>query len=136
MMKKYLSLMFIGLLVLAPNLQSVSAQLNPDNAAEKVKTDVFRRGAGEKSKVVVKMKDGTKMKGYISQTGENSFDLTNSKTKQTTAVAYRDVTQVKKQGLSKGAKIAIGVGIAAAITVAVIGVSFGRALNGLGGIGP
>ena len=133
MMKKYLSLMFIGLLVLAPNLQSVSAQLNPDNAAEKVKTDVFRRGTGEKSKVVVKMKDGTKMKGYISQTGEDSFDLTDSKTKQTTAVAYRDVAQVKKQGLSKGAKIALGIGIAAAVTVVVLGVAISNAADDLFG---
>jgi len=125
--------MLIVLLVLTASLQSISAQSNSDNAAEKVKTDVFRRGTGEKSKVVVKMKDGTKMKGYISQTGEDSFDLTDSKTKQTTAVAYRDVAQVKKQGLSKGAKIALGIGIAAAVTVVVLGVAINNAADDLFG---
>ena len=120
------------------NLQIISAQSNTDNALEKIKTDVSKRGTGEKSKVVVKMKDGTKRKGFISQTGEDSFDLTDSKTKQTTAVAYRDVEQVKKQGLSTGAKIAIGVGIAAVAAV-VIAVAIGQAQKDLFGgltIGP
>lgn len=134
-MKKYLSLMFIGLLVLAPNLQSVSAQTNTDNALEKIKADVLKRGTGEKSKVVVKMKDGTKLKGYISQTGEDSFNLTDSKTRQTNAVAYRDVADVKKQGWSQGAKIALGVGIAVAVTAVVFAVAVGQGLKGLGGIG-
>ena len=133
MFKKCLSLIFTGLLMFAANLQIISAQSNLGNSAEKMKTDVFRRGTGEKSKVVVKMKDGTKMKGYISQTGEDSFDLTNSKTKQTTAVAYRDVAQVKKQGWSKGAKIALGIGIAAAVTVVVLGVAINNAADDLFG---
>ncbi len=136
MIRKCLSLALVGLMLCGVNLQNISAQTRADNAVEKIKTDVHRRGTGEKSKAVVKMKDGTKLKGYISQTGEDSFDLTNSKTKQTTAIAYRDVAQVKKQGLSKGAKIAIGVGIAAAVTVSLIGVAIGRGLSGLGGIGP
>ncbi len=133
MFKKCLSLVLVGLLMFAANLQIISAQSNTDNAVEKMKTGVFRRGTGEKSKVVVKMKDGTKMKGYISQTGEDSFDLTDSKTKQTTAVAYRDVAQVKKQGLSKGAKIALGIGIAAAVTVVVLGVAISNAADDLFG---
>ena len=133
MFKKCLSLVFIGLLMFAANLQIISAQTNSGNSVEKVKTAVVRRGTGEKSKVVVKMKDGTKKKGYISQTGEDSFDLTDSKTKQTTAVAYRDVAQVKKQGLSKGAKIALGIGIAAAVTVVVLGVAINNAADDLFG---
>ncbi len=138
MIKKCLSLVFIGLMLYGVNLQIISAQSNTDNALEKIKTDVSKRGTGEKSKVVVKMKDGTKRKGFISQTGEDSFDLTDSKTKQTTAVAYRDVEQVKKQGLSTGAKIAIGVGIAAVAAV-VIAVAIGQAQKDLFGgltIGP
>jgi len=140
MFKKCLSLVFIGLLTFAVNLKFISAQSDTNNSVEvnkveKIKTTVNRRGTGEKSKVVVKMKNGTKLKGYISQTGEDSFDLTDSKTKQTTAVAYGDVAQVKKQGLSKGAKIALGIGIAAAVTVVVLGVAIGRGLDGLGGIG-
>jgi len=131
MIRKCLSLALVGLMFYGVNLQIISAQSNTDNALEKIKANVHRRGTGEKSKVVVKMKDGTRLKGYISQTGEDSFNLTDSKTKQTNAVAYRDVAQVKKQGLSKGAKIAIGVGIAAAVTISLIGVSIGRGLGNI-----
>ena len=132
MFERCLSLIFIGSLAFAANLQIISAQTNADNAVEKIKADVLKRGTGEKSKVVVKMKDGTKLKGYISQTGADSFSLTDSKTRQTNAVAYRDIAEVKKQGWSKGAKIALGVGIAAAVTVVVIGVAIGKALNDFG----
>ena len=126
MFKKCLSLVFIGLLTFAINPKFISAQSDTNNSVEinkveKIKTTVNRRGTGEKSKVVVKMKNGTKLKGFINQAGQDSFDLTDSKTKQTTAVAYRDVAQVKKQGLSKGAKIALGVGIGALATAIVIG---------------
>ncbi len=131
MFRKCLSVALVGLMFYGVNLQIVFAQTNPDNALEKIKTNVSRRGTGEKSKVVVKMKDGTKLKGYISQTGEDSFNLTDSKTKQTNAVAYRDVAQVKKQGLSTGAKIALGVGIAVAATAVVLAVAVGQAQKDL-----
>jgi len=132
--KKCVLLVFIGLLMFATNAETISAQTKSDNSAstvEKIKTNVLRRGIGEKKRVRIKMLDGTKMKGYISQTGEDSFNLTDSKTKQTTTVAYRDVAQVKGQGLSNGAKIVIGVGIAAAVTVSLIGVSIGRGLGNI-----
>jgi len=138
MIRKCLSLALVGLMFYGVNLQTTSAQSKADNklsTVEKIKTNVLKRGVGEKKRVRVKMLDGTKMKGYISQAGEDSFSLTDSKTKQTTAIAYRDVAQIKGQGLSNKAKIAIGVGIAAAVTVAVIGVAIGRGLDGLGGIG-
>ncbi len=131
MFRKCLSFALVGLMLYGVNLQTIFAQSSADNALEKIKTDVYRRGTGEKSKIVVKMKDGTKLKGYISQTLENSFDLTNAKTKQTTTVLYRDVAQIKKQGLSTGVKIAIGVGIAAAAVIAiVIGVAAKDPLSG------
>ena len=136
MFKKCLSLVFIGLLTFAVNLKFISAQSNTSNSVEinkveKIKTNVNRRGAGEKSRVVVKMKNGAKLKGYISQILEDSFDLTDAKTKQPTTVLYRDVAQVKKQGLSKGAKIAIFGGIAAlAVTAVVIGVAANDPLGG------
>ena len=61
--------------------------------------------------------NGTELKGYISQTGDESFELTDSKTKQVTSIAYRDVAQVKGSGLSKGAKIGIGIAIGAAAAI-------------------
>jgi len=127
MIKKCLSVALLGLTLLFTNLQLINAQTNTGNNAatvEKIKANVTKRGTGEKARVNVKMLNGTKMKGFISQAGDDSFTLTDSKTKQTSTLAYSDVAQVKKQGLSTGAKILIGVGVGVAVTVVVLAVGF------------
>jgi len=127
MIKKCLSVAFIGLLLFSTNLQSISAQTNTGNntvTTDKIKANVVKRGTGEKARVNVKMLNGTKMKGFISQAGEDSFSLTDPKTKQTSTLAYSDVAQVKGTGLSTGAKIAIGVGIGAVVVVAIFAATF------------
>jgi predicted ATP-dependent serine protease len=73
------------------------------------------------------------MKGYISQTGEDSFTLTDSKTKQTSTLAYSDVAQVKGGGLSSTSKTLIGVGVGVGIALVVLAVAADRALDNLGG---
>jgi sRNA-binding regulator protein Hfq len=136
MIKKCLSVAFIGLLLFSTNLQLINAQTNTGNNAatvEKIKANVTKRGTGEKARVNVKMLNGTKMKGFISQAGDDSFTLTDSKTKQTSTLAYSDVAQVKKQGLSTGAKILIGVGVGVAVTAVVLAVAF-RNFDPLGGL--
>jgi hypothetical protein len=125
MMKKCLSVAFIGLMLLFTNLQLINAQTSTSNntaAVEKIKAKVNKRGIGEKARVNVKMLNGTKVKGFISQTTEDSFTLTDSKTKQTSTLAYSDVAQVKGTGLSTTSKILIGVGIGVAVTAVVIAV--------------
>lgn len=79
---------------------------------DKVKTSVAKRGTGPKAKVTVKLKDKTKLKGYISETSNDSFTLADSKTGQTRTLNYQDVAEVKKQGgMSLAAKIGIGFGV-------------------------
>ena len=127
MFKKCLSVAFIGMLLFSTNLQSISAQTNTGNntvTTDKIKANVTKRGTGEKARVNVKMLNGTKMKGFISQAGDDSFTLTDSKTKQTNTLAYSDVAQVKGTGLSTGAKILIGVGVGVAVTAVVLAVAF------------
>ena len=136
MIKKCLSVVLLGLMLLSTNLYSINAQTNnSDNVAnaEKIKANVTKRGTGEKARVNVKMLDGTKVKGFINQAGDDSFTLTDSKTKQTKTLAYSDVAQVKEAGLSKGAKILIGVGVGAAISLVVLAVAADRALDNFGG---
>ena len=82
------------------------------SVSDKVKTFVAQRGTGPKAKVTVKLKDNTKLKGYISDAGNDSFTLSDSKTGQARTLAYSDVAEVKKPGgMSLVAKIGIGVGI-------------------------
>jgi len=86
---------------------------------EQVKAEVFKRGTGEKAKVKVKLRDGSEVRGYISKTKEDSFEL-HDKTGKNLTLAYADVISVRKLGLSKGAKIGIGVGVAAAAFLGVV----------------
>ncbi len=70
MIKKCLSVAILGLTLLFTNLQLVNAQMSASNNAadvEKIKANVTRRGTGEKARVNVKMLNGTKLKGFISQ---------------------------------------------------------------------
>lgn len=88
--------------------------------AEKVKTNVLKLGTGESARVKVKLRDKTKLEGYISAADEEGFVVTNPKTKMTTQVAYPQVKSVQGQNLSTGAKIAIGVSIAAALIFIIL----------------
>ena len=77
--------------------------------AAKVKTNIAKLGTGKDAKIMVKLKDGTKLKGYVSQINETSFVVTNEVTGVETEVPYPNAKQVRGHNLSKGAKIVIGV---------------------------
>jgi hypothetical protein len=59
----------------------------------------------------VKLRDKTKLKGYVSEAGQDSFVIVNEKTSATSTVSYEQVKQVKGNNLSTAAEIALGVGI-------------------------
>jgi hypothetical protein len=97
-----------------------------DPAAEKVKAAVVKRGTGPKAKVNVKLKDKTRLKGYISNASGDSFTLSDSKTGQVRTLAYSDVAEVKKQGgLPLGAKIGIGIGAGVGVLALVYAIGCG-----------
>lgn len=120
MLKRILPLILVVLLLHVANARLVVASTQAGQGEQrrvaKVKADVAKR-VGKKSRVTVKLQDGSKLKGNITQAGEDSFTLTDSKTGQTRTLAYSDVTQVKGQGLSLTAKILIGVGIGVGVLV-------------------
>jgi hypothetical protein len=132
---KCMSSGLITLLLFFGSHQTISAQTSGgNNSADtaKTKANVLKHGASEKSQVEVKLRNGTKMKGSISQVGDDSFTLTDSKLKQTNTLTYSNVAQVKRSGLSIGAKIAIGVGIFAAVMVVALAISTDGHLGNLG----
>lgn len=90
----------------------------PDDHAAKVKLTVQKRGTGEHSKVKVTLRDKSEVKGYISQIGPDSFQVTDHKSGRVTPIAYQEVEKVRKSGLSTGAKIAIAAGVGLGIAVA------------------
>ena len=114
MLKKLFSIVLTMLLFHAGNsllIHDVARANQSDQAIDKVKAAVAKRGTGPGAKVTVKLKDKTKLKGYISNASADSFTLSDSKSGQVRTLAYSDVAEVKKQGgLSLAAKIGIGVG--------------------------
>ncbi len=86
-----------------------------------MKTAVLKRGTGGNKRIKVEMLNGTELKGYISKTGEDFFELTESKTNQSSSIFYRDVAKVKGNGLSKTAIITVAVaGAVAAVVLYVV----------------
>lgn len=88
--------------------------------AEKIKANVLKLGTGESTRVKVKLRDQSKLEGYISGADAETFTVTNRKSGVATTVAYPQVKSVQGNNLSTGAKIAIGVGIAAAIIFIIL----------------
>lgn len=121
MFRRMLSIILSGLMLSTALVsQSASANTKKDMApAEKARAAVQKIGTGEKARVEVKLRDNTKLKGYVSAADEDSFTVTDRKTGATTNVAYADALQVKKQGggLSPVTWAIIGGSAAAAIIV-------------------
>ncbi|HEV2863548.1 MAG TPA: hypothetical protein VGX48_21225 [Pyrinomonadaceae bacterium] len=88
--------------------------------AEKVKAGVMKLGTGEAARVKVKLRDKTKLEGYVGAAGEETFTVVNAKTGVASSVAYPQVKSVQGNNLSTGAKIAIGVGVAALVVFLIV----------------
>ena len=123
MYKKLFSLVLVALILNLGGMRLAYAESKEEKQvryAEKVKTNVLKLGTGESAHVKVKLRDKTKLEGYISSADEDGFVVTNPKTKMATPVAYPQVKSVQGQNLSTGAKIAIGVSIAAALIFIIL----------------
>ena len=99
--------------------------------AEKIKAKIARLGVGKKARAQIKLQTGEKIKGYVRSAGENDFVLTDKKSGKTTTIAYSDVDEVKKPGLSQGTKIALIVVIAVVATAAILAILVVHSLNNL-----
>lgn len=123
MFRKIVSLIITVLLFTTASLNVAYADSNKEKEARfaaKVKEGVKKLGVGRDARVAVKLRDKAKLKGYISEAGEDSFVVTDAKTGESNTVTYPSVKQIKGSNHSLGVKIAIGVAIAAAIVVAFI----------------
>ena len=116
MLKKVLSLALAGSLMAASSAQPVSAATltkaeKEAQFVEKVKAGITQLGTGTEARVEVKLRDKTKLKGYISEASAEQFTVVDAKTGVATIVAYPHVKQVKGNNLSRGAEIAIFVAV-------------------------
>ncbi|MGA9770201.1 MAG: hypothetical protein WBV94_14265 [Blastocatellia bacterium] len=125
MPKKALSLLLAGLLIQLICVQTATASPVADKQtklAEKVKEGVSKLGVGKEALVELKLRDKTKLAGYVSEVKDDSFVVSDAKTGDATTIAYTNVVQVKGHNLSTGAKIAIGIGIGVGIVLIVLAI--------------
>jgi hypothetical protein len=111
MFKKILCVIVAGVLLSVAGVTPAYAGSKEDRLAEKVKEGIGKLGTGPAARIEVKLLDKTKLKGYVSEAGEQSFVIVDEKTGATSTVPYSQVQQAKGNNLSKAAKIAIGVGV-------------------------
>lgn len=123
MPKKALSLLVTGLLMQTVFcFETAFASSGAEKQAQfskRVKAGVGKLGVGREARVEIKLRDKTKLAGYVNEVNENSFVVTNPITDASTTVAYSDVAQVKGHNLSQGAIVTIAV-VALVVVLSVI----------------
>jgi len=80
----------------------------------------LKLGVGRDARIDVKLRDKSRLSGFISQSGPDSVGIAGEATGAITSVAYADVAQVKGHNLSTGAKIGIGIAIGFAVVALII----------------
>jgi hypothetical protein len=63
--------------------------------AQKVKTELAKLGSGPNARVELKLRDKTKLRGYISEVGDESFVVVDDKTGSAETVTYPQVNKSK-----------------------------------------
>ena len=86
----------------------------------KAKAEVVDRLNKQETRVKVKLRSGSEVKGRITQTGDNSSTLTDEKTGSRSDIAYTDVLNVEGRGMSKKKKAFIAVGVGVAVFAALV----------------
>lgn len=132
MFKKALAMILTGMLVTAMvgpssvKAQSVSAAgliaAKDDLQTTKMRTNMLKFGVGEKVRVEVKLRDNSKLKGYIGEAKEDSFTIVDSQKSSSQRFAYNEVQKVQKAGggFSTRSWIILGAAIAGAVATWII----------------
>ena len=125
MLRKYSSWILAVLLLIVP-VSPVAAQASR-MTGDAAKIEVAKLGLGEKARATITLKNGTKVKGYVSRADENSFVIRDRKTDTPTTINYADVAKVQKnRGHSTARNLAIGIGIGAGALLTIILITIAR----------
>jgi hypothetical protein len=124
MLKKYLSILLALLManvLLAATALAASPRAAQAQTVEQIKIKVVKLGVGEKARATVYLKDGTKIKGYITEARDSEFVIRDRQTNEPRIVSYQDVVKVEKNsGHSTAKNIAIGVAVGVGAVIAVL----------------
>ena len=98
MLRKLVTVLLVALMMNLAGARLAYAESKEEKQArfvEKVKANVLKLGTGESARVKVKLRDQTKLEGYISDADPETFTVTNRKTGIATTVAYPQVKAFK-----------------------------------------
>ncbi len=104
------SFIFAVILLVHSFLLPITSYANPPELSKhalKVRTEILKLGTGEEARLAVKLKDKTKLKGFIREAGEDHFILVETNSNREVTVPYNQVQQGKGQNLSLGTKIIV-----------------------------
>jgi hypothetical protein len=129
-LKKYLSLALSILLLHVFSYAPLASETPRERTrkallASEVKAGIAELGTGTSSRMRVVLYDKTKYHGYITEIAEDHFVVADAKTGATAPIGYTEVKGIKGNNLSTGAKIGIGVAIAAAVIGVIIALAAG-----------
>jgi len=117
-MNRILAFPLALVLILMPLGPLAMAQEVPTRTTvTKLKDEIVRRISSGRSNVTIKLRNGSELKGRITQTQGEWFTLKEDKTKYHRDLNYADVVNVRGRGLSKGAKFGILTAIVAGAVV-------------------
>jgi len=127
-LKRMLAIMLTGMIatmttgLVQVNGQSQKGAGQEDPRTAKVRMDVFKLGVGERARVEVKLRDNSKLKGYIGEANDGSFTVVDSENGFSQRITYTDVANVKKAGagFSTRSWIILGAAVAGAVTTWII----------------
>jgi hypothetical protein len=119
MTRRLLTLSLAFAIVLTPLGPAVYGKRKPDQPPDKVKAEVESRFRKKEEHVKVKLRNGSEVRGRITQTSDTGFTVVDDKTHGSTQIAYADVSNVEGRGMSKKKKtliitaVVVGVGVTA-----------------------
>ena len=119
-MKRTLTALFLAHAIVLSTLGPAARAQSTLNAETKAKTEIVDRLNKHETRVKVKLRNGSEVKGRLTQSSENSFTLTNEKTGNRSDIAYADVLNVEGRGMSKKKKTFIAIGVGAAVFAAMV----------------
>jgi hypothetical protein len=109
----------LTVLLLHAQMPLALAKENPEKEAKasaKIKEKAMKLGVG--AKIKVKLQGNSEIKGFLAKVEESNL-VVKEATGQEVSAAYKDINSLDKQGLSKGTKIAIGIGVGVGALVAL-----------------
>lgn len=102
-----------------PAPTTTNANSKQEKLAERVKAHVTRLGTGPGARIELRLRDRTKVKGYVTYADEEHFVVADYQTGITTRMTYAQVIQIKGENFNKDKQIAIGIVVGLMILFAV-----------------